>query len=271
MHALYLGTNRLPLCELGLEHHVGAIVAAGHAVGGHHRHRQIVNGVELRQLSLRSASHARELGVGQEEALVGDAGKGDGLVLDGTPLLGLHRLMQALAPSPPLHGASGELIHNNNLVLNHDVVDVTLLKLFRLEGVDEVDGPLLPRVVQIRHLKDVLRHLIPLLIQQNGLLLLVHLVVHLRRHGIGDLRALDIALGGLLRLAADDEGGARLVDEDAVHLVHDAEVEVTKHQLLRGLCQVVAQVIEAELTVGDVCDVRLVRRPALVFCHARLH
>src|SRR3712207_6901404 len=35
-----------------------------------------------------------------------------------------------------------------------------------------------------------------------------------------------------LRHPGDDEGGARLVDEDRVHLVYDGEVELALHELI---------------------------------------
>eukprot|EP00959_Pyramimonas_sp_CCMP1952_P461660 9481955-Pyramimonas_sp.AAC.1 len=140
-----------------------------------------------------------------------------------------------------------------------------------LEGVDEINGPLLPGIVQVLHLQDVLRHLIPLFCHQNTFLLLVHLVVHIWGHGVSHLGALDVPLGGLFCLPADDQGSARLVDKNAVHLVHNAEIKIAQHQLLGSLCQVVTQVIETKLAVGDVGDVIQVRRSAGFLRHALLH
>jgi hypothetical protein len=55
--------------------------------------------------------------------------------------------------------------------------------------------------------------------------------------------------------AADDERRAGLVDEDRVHLVHDAVVQFALHAIVDARRHVVAQVIEAGFVVGDVGDV----------------
>ena len=62
-------------------------------------------------------------------------------------------------------------------------------------------------------------------------------------------------VGVVLRRAGDDEGGARLVDEDGVDLVDDAVVVPALDAALGGPGHVVAQVVEAELVVGAVGDV----------------
>ncbi len=79
---------------------------------------------------------------------------------------------------------------------------------------------------------------------------------------------LAVELGGILGLAGDDERRARLVDQDRVHLVDDGEVEPALEALAHLGRHVVAQVVEAELVVRAVGDVRmiglllLVRRPS---------
>ena len=63
-------------------------------------------------------------------------------------------------------------------------------------------------------------------------------------------------LDGLLRRAADDQGRARLVDQDVVDLVHDGVVPATAlHLVLDAHRHVVAQVIEPEFVVGPVENV----------------
>ena len=46
--------------------------------------------------------------------------------------------MQAIAPAAAGHGAPGELVHNDDLLAAHDVVDILVLQLLGLERVDEV-------------------------------------------------------------------------------------------------------------------------------------
>ncbi len=63
---------------------------------------------------------------------------------------------------------------------------------------------------------------------------------------------IDIDHGG----AADDERHAGFVDQDGVHFVDDGEVVAALHLFLGALGHaVVAQIIEAELSVGAVGDV----------------
>ena len=70
--------------------------------------------------------------------------------------------------------------------------------------------------------------------------------------------------------AADDERRARLVDEDRVDLVHDAEGVAALDHVLAAHGHVVAQVVEAELGVGAVGDVGVVLRAALLRRHVGL-
>ena len=72
-------------------------------------------------------------------------------------------------------------------------------------------------------------------------------------------RVLVVLVGRLLALAGDDQRRAGLVDEDRVDLVHDRVVELPLHALREVLGHVVAEVVEAELVVGPVGDVGLVR------------
>ena len=71
-------------------------------------------------------------------------------------------------------------------------------------------------------------------------------------------RAVSVQLGGLLPLAGDDQGGAGLVNEDGVHLVHDGEGVAPLDQLLGVDGHVVPQVVKAELIVGAIGDIRLI-------------
>ena len=80
-----------------------------------------------------------------------------------------------------------------------------------------------------------------------------------------------VQLGGLIPLAGDDEGGAGLVDEDGVHLVHDGEGVAPLHQLLLVDGHVVPQVVEAELVVGAVGDVGVIGGLALPGGHVVDH
>ena len=89
--------------------------------------------------------------------------------------------------------------------------------------------------------------------------------VVLVRHQAGDDLVDPVVLvGGVLGGAADDERRARLVDEDGVHLVDDGEVQLALDVVLQPELHVVAQVVEAELVVLPVGDVRAVGLLALL-------
>ena len=69
----------------------------------------------------------------------------------------------------------------------------------------------------------------------------------------------EVQVRRLLGLAADDQRRPRLVDEDVVDLVDDAEVALALHPLVELGDHVVAQVVEAELVVRAVRDVGRIR------------
>jgi hypothetical protein len=60
--------------------------------------------------------------------------------------------MQAIAPAAAGHGSASELVHDDDLLAPHDVVDIPDLQLLGFESIDQVGSPLLARVVQIRNL-----------------------------------------------------------------------------------------------------------------------
>ena len=64
-----------------------------------------------------------------------------------------------------------------------------------------------------------------------------------------------VEVGRFLGRPRDDQRRARLVDQDAVHLVDDREVVAALHVVRELELHVVAQVVEAELVVGAVGDV----------------
>ena len=79
-----------------------------------------------------------------------------------------------------------------------------------------------------------------------------------------DLVDLQVEVGAFLGRARDDQRRARLVDEDRVDFVDDREGQITLHAVFDAEREVVAQVVEAELVVGAVRDVGVVRG-ALLF------
>ena len=171
------------------------------------------------------------------------------------------------------------LVDDHHLAVGHHVVDIALedpmglhgrLQVVqqvqvarRVEAVVLVEQPHpdeLPLDEGVAALREL--HLAVLLVDDEVAFLLRrrldplsgNLPLQPERQPVGLLVELRALLGG----PGDDQGRARLVDQDRVHLVDDGVVQVPLKLVLEGERHVVAQVVEAELVVGAVDDVRLV-------------
>ena len=201
---------------------------------------------ELRRLGHRRAGHAGQLGVQAEIILEGDRRQGLGLLLDVGAFLGLHGLMQAFGQPAAFHHAAGELVDQHHPVVLDDVVPIALEQLVRPE-----------RLIGVMHQIDVADVVQPAFVQQPGLRQqYLDLLLALLGHGDGarllvdlvvvvaELRNqpvdLDVQLGGILCRAGDDQRRACFVDQDAVDLVDDGEVEVALHHVVDAGLHVVA-------------------------------
>ncbi len=183
--------------------------------------------------------------------------------------------MQAFGVAAAFEDPPGELVDNLDLTVLHQIVDIAPEKGRRPqrlhEVVDELAGEILVDVVDPQLPLDAGQ---PLLGDGHGALLLVDLVVRLfalaGREPAGDAGEIVVGLGRPFAWPRDDERGPRLIDEDGVHLVHDAVVVAALHLLVGPQDHVVAQIVEAELGVGAIGDVGLVGGPPFVRFHAVL-
>ncbi len=98
-----------------------------------------------------------------------------------------------------------------------------------------------------------------------GLLLVV---VEAARKSLDEPVHVLIEPGALSAAPGYDERGPRLVYEYRVDLVYDAVVELALHHRGDGCLEVVTKIIEAELVVGRVENVALIRLSLLVVVHA---
>src|SRR3712207_2919380 len=147
--------------------------------------------------------------------------RGDSLVLlpNLHALLGLYGLVETLRVPPALEHPARELVHDKDLSVAHDVLDVVVEQRVRpqclVEVVDEVRVDV---VVEVLHAQGTLDLLDAALGWGDLALFLVHLVV------LACLEARDyrseavVDVGCDLRHPGDNEGGACLVYEDRVHL-----------------------------------------------------
>ena len=254
--------HRVELGLLGLEDEVRVVGADHLHVRRDGHHGQPVGRGELAGLGLGRAGHARELLVHAEVVLQGDGGPGVVLLFDRHPLLGLHRLVQAVRPAPALQGAAGELVDDLHLALGHQVVLVPVVEVLGRERLGQLvhvvdrDG-----VVDVLD-ADRLLHLLDARLQRHHrLLLLVDLVVLVPRQRAGDGGELVVELGRLVGRPRNDERCPGLVDQDGVDLVDDGEDVTPLHHEVTRPGHVVAQVVETELVVGAVGDVGRVGGP----------
>ncbi len=250
--------DRVELALLVLVHEVGLVDALHRPVRRDRHDAELVGALELGRLRVRGTGHARELGVQAEVVLQRDRGERLVLRLDLHALLGLDGLVHALVVPAAGQDAPGVLVDDHDLAVQHDVVLVPLEELLRLDGVvEEPDERRVQRLVEVVDAEVVLDLLDARLEHADGALLLVDLVVGPRVQASHDLRELaEPAVRVARRGTRDDERRARLVDEDRVDLVDDREVVAALHEVVRGPRHVVAQVVEAELVVRAVRDVR---------------
>ena len=244
-------------------------------MGRHHDHLEPVDLLELEGLGIGRAGHAGELAVEPEVVLEGD--RGDGLVFLADPdaFLRLDGLVQAVGPAPAGHGAPGELVDDDHVVAAHDVLDVLVIQRVRPERrvqvVHQADARRVVEAVALAQQPGFLHQLLGLLEAGLGQVHLARLLVgeevalallgRLPREARDERVDLHVQLGALLGRSRDDERRPRLVDQDRVHLVHDRVVLAALHAVLEAGCEVVAQVVEAELVVRAVGHVAGVSGP----------
>ena len=251
--------HRVELGLLGLEHEIGLVEADHLLVGRDRHHGQAVGAGELAGLGLGGTRHAGQLVVQAEVVLQGHRGPGVVLLLDGHALLGLDRLVETVGPPPPFERAAGELVDDLHLAVLHEVVLVPLVEVLGREGLGElVDVVDRHGVVDVLDPDGLLHLLDPGLQRDDRLLLLIHFVVDVTGQAPGDGGELVVELRRLVGRPRDDERRARLVNEDGVDLVDDGEGMLALRHEIPAPRHVVAQVVEPELAVRPVGDVRRV-------------
>ena len=257
------------LADLALEDQVGLVDADDGLIGGDGHHAEPVGVHQLGGLGLGRTGHPGELVVHAEVVLERDRGEGLVLLFDLHALLGLDRLVDAFAPAPALEDAAGELVDDLHLAALDDVVLVALVQLLGLQrDLELVHQVGLHVVVEVLDAELRLDPLDAGLERHDDTLVLLDLVVDVALERAHDRGEPVVELGGVADPAGDDERRARLVDEDRVDLVDDAEVVAALHLVVAAPGHVVAQVVEPELVVGAVRDVgavvlALLLRPVL--------
>ena len=177
LHLDDLVDERVELGRLVAEDEVGEVLADHLAVGRDGHDLELVDLVELLGLGHRRAGHPGQLVVQAEVVLEGDRGEGHALALDAQALLGLDRLVQALAPAPAGHLAAGELVDDDDLAVLDDVVPVALVERVGAQRLLEVAGQPRVGVVHVLDAEPALHLLDAFLGRGDGLVLEVDEVV----------------------------------------------------------------------------------------------
>ena len=260
------------------------LVLAHHRLVGRNDHGfQVIYLLELERFGVGRAGHAGQLPVHAEIVLERDRSQRLVLALDVDTFLGLDRLVQAVGPAAPGHEAPREFIDDHDLAVLHDVMLVAVEQRMRAQRrVEMVHEGNVVGVVQAGTRRDQpglgedrLGVFVAHLGQQHGMGLLVHpeiarpAVLDLARQLGYQLVQPVVHVDVVVSLARDDQRRACLVDQDRVDLVDDRIVESALHALRGREHHVVAQIIEAELVVGAVRDVGVVRDLLVRMIHLR--
>ncbi len=228
-------------------------------------HVHLVDVPEFSRFGRRGAGHARQLGIHAEIVLEGDRRQRLVLRLDLHAFLGLDRLVQAVRPAPAFHHAAGELIDDDDLVVLHDVIGITLEHVHRAQRlVDVVNHLRVLDVVEVLGLEQAafdqqLLELFGAILGQLDVALLFVLFVPVLGEGLHHLVDRKVEVRLVLSRSRNDQRGTRLVDQDRIDFIDDREIERPLHHLPAFVLHVVAQVIEAELVVGRIGDIRIIR------------
>ena len=256
---LDLGGDRLGLGLLVLVNEVGEILPDHRPVGRNRDHRQVVDLGQLRLLGLRRPGHAGQLVVHPEVVLERDRRQGLALFFDPDPFLGLDRLVETVAVAAAEHEPPGELIDDDHLAVLDHVLDVAVVERVGAQRLLRVVHQLdVLRVGQVVDPQQALHRGDALFGQDGGPELLVDMVVLVGLEPPDELGEPVVLLHGLFHLAGDNQRRARLVDQDEVDLVDDRVVQFALDQVLAADHHVVPEVIEPELVVRPIRDVRKV-------------
>ncbi len=280
---LGVADDRIYLFLEGAKDQVVLVGADHRQVSRDHHGFEMVDLLELEGLGIGGSRHAGQPLVHTEVVLERDRCQRLVLALDRHTFLRLDGLMQPIGPAPADHQATGELVHDDHFAVLHHILLVAMVERVRAQRrVQVVHQGDIVRVVQAHARRqqlgfgqNVLRVFVPGFREKHLMRLLVDPVVtaplllllplQFRRNVVQAVVELDV----VVRLPRDDERSPRLVDQDRVHFVDDRVVEPALDPLGGLEHHVVAQVVEAELVVGAVGDVRRVRSLLVGMTHLR--
>ena len=253
------------------------VIANHRHVGWNDHHVETVDLFELEGFGVGRAGHARKLVEQPEVILEGGGGEGLALLLNRHAFFGLDGLMYAVRPAPTLHGSAGVFIDDHDRSVLYDVFNIPLKEHMRFEGgvhmvkkrevVRRVEAVVLLQQAELP--QSLLHQGMTALGEFNLAILLINEEITFLNEFVVIGRAADlplepgcnlvhahIKLGAAFGGPRNNQGSARLINENGVHLINNRVAQASLHPLAGGKRHVVAQVIEPEFVVGTVGDVR---------------
>ena len=197
-----------------------------------------------------------------ETEVVLERDRGERLILAAhvEAFFGFDRLMDTLGIAAAVHQSAGELIDDDDFAILDDVLLILVEQMPRLERRVELMRQLeVALIVEVGDAENLLDFRNALFRDRNGVRFFIDREIFVAHEARQDLRERRVQIGRVVALAADDQRRARFVDEDRIDFVDDREVQLALHHLIETPRHVIAQVVEADLVVGDVGDVAQIR------------
>ncbi len=235
--------DRAHLARFGFVQLVVKVFPHHGKVGGNDHNVQPVNVLKFGFFRFGGTRHTGQLFVHAEEVLESDGGKRLVLVTHAHPFLCLDGLMQTVAVTSADHGSAGKLVYDDDLLIVHDIIAVTLHHIVRFQGnVDMVIEVVILNVAKVFDAEITFGFLHALFGQTNGVILFLFLVIGNGItvsvllpisfiQGFDKTANLLVDLTALIPFTRNDERSTRLVYQDAIHLVHDRKIQASLHHL----------------------------------------
>ena len=235
-------------------------------IGRNFEHIEAVNIHKFFRLGQRRAGHARQCLIKAEVILKRNAGQSLVFRLNGDIFFCFQSLMQPVGKTPPFHHAAGKFINDNHLTrLTGTANNIITVFLEQNMGAQ--------RIGDVMHKRDILNvvnrgvffqkavfnkqffHMLIAVIRQiDGFGFLVQFVIvfaQLRNQFINA----DIEVGAVFQRPGNNQRGARLVNENAVHLINNGKAVAALAHIGARIFHIVAQIIKTQLIIGGIGNV----------------
>ena len=247
--------------SFSLINHIRIIRTDHRLVGRNNNYIQTVNLLEFLFLRLGCTGHAGQFLVHTEIILERDGSQGLAFALHHHAFLGFDGLVEAFGIPAPVHQTSGKFVNDDNLSVFHYIIPVADHQGLSLNRAHDMVGEVhtVFRIVQIADAQRLFRFGDTRLCRRNLLLLFIDGVILALFH-VGDDTGYNLVqIGRLLTGTGNNQRGTGFVNQDGVHFVHDTVIELPLYHLILVYHHIITEVIKAELIVGAVCDICLIR------------